>query len=103
MEDKLIVQSLELRNLFAGCKMYSIRRGHRSFATNLRVLKGDSGAEFSCITNSYVHTLLSQVPFLVFEAEGFRNFQETLDTLRIFYPEMTADSPVTIVEYRLAL
>lgn len=100
-ETQIEIQRNELRTILGGSKVYSIRRGHRSFAKNLRVSTG--GDILSCITNAYTHTILSEVPFVILEAEGFRNFQEALDTLRIFYPEMKVDSEVTIVEFRLAI
>jgi hypothetical protein len=101
MEFEIEIQSDKLRSILAGCKVYSIRRGHRAFAQNLRVHTG--GQTVACITNSYMHTLLSEVPFSVFEHEGFQNFEEVLTTLRIFYPEIGWDSKVTILEFRLAL
>lgn len=102
MEDSLEIRRFEeLRAIPAGCKMYSIRSGHRSFARSIRVFSGDYS--IACITNSYTHTTLAEVPFIVLEAKGFRNLKEALDTLRTFYPEIEYESKVTIVEYRLAI
>jgi len=101
-ETKLEIGPGKLRALVAGCKMYTIRRGHRTFAKNISVSSG-GGAGITCIVNSYVHTILSEVSFDILATEGFHNFAEALQILRVFYPEMAWDSPVTIVEFRTAL
>lgn len=100
-ETSLEIVSNQTRKILSSVKCHTIRRGHRQFAKSVKVKTGD--VTFSCIVNAYTHTTLYEVPFDVFEFEGFRSFKEALDILRIFYPEMTPESPVTIVEFRLAL
>lgn len=100
-ENELAIQPGKLRRIDSGTKLYTIRRGHRTFDKNIRVF---SGAESrTCIVNAYTHTVLSEVPFFVFESEGFQSFQEVLDTLSKFYSEVNQYTEVTIVEFRLAL
>lgn len=103
MEDKLEIPAPKFQSLLAGCKTYTLRRGHRAFNKTIRVSNPVNPVTVSGIVNSYVHTILSEVPFRIMEAEGFRSYQECLDALRVYYEEIKWDEPVTIVEFRLAL
>ena len=103
MEDTLEIPAPKFQSLLAGCKTYSIRRGHRTFNKTINISNPANRAILAGIVNSYVHTVLSEVPLRVLESEGFASFKEALDTLRIFYPDIAWDSAVTIVEFRLAL
>jgi hypothetical protein len=103
MENELEIQPDKFRTLLAGTKTYSIRRGHRAFDKSIRVSNTANRVVVSGIVNSYVHTLLAEVPFRVFESEGWKSFQESLDALRVYYSELDWNSEVTIVEFRLAL
>jgi hypothetical protein len=101
-ESTLEIQPIKFRSLLAGCKTYTIRRRHRAFAKSIRISNPASPITVSGIVNSYVHSILSEVPLRVLEAEGWRSFQEALDALRVYYPELDWNSEVTIVEFRLA-
>lgn len=103
METNLEIQRDKFRFVLAGCKTYTIRRGHRTFDKSIHIHSIGRPDWLACIVNSYVHTILADVPFKVLEAEGYRSFRESLDTLRVFYPELDWDSEVTIVEFRLAI
>ena len=103
MENELEIQPDKFRTLLAGTKTYSIRRGNRSFDKTIRISNTANRVVVSGIVNSYVHTILAEVPFKVLEAEGWRSFKECLDALRVYYPELDWDSSVTILEFRLAL
>lgn len=100
-ENEIQIGPRKLPFLRSGCKMYSIRKGHRAFAKNLRVTSGEEW--INCITNTYTHTTFSEVPFFILESEGFQSFKEALETLRIYYPDIDYETKVTIVEFRLAL
>lgn len=101
IEDELAIQPGKIRRIDSGTKLYTLRRGHRTFGKNIRVSSGDESR--TCIVNAYTHSILSEVPFFVFESEGFKSFQEVLDTLMVYYPEVTPFTKVTVVEFRLAL
>jgi hypothetical protein len=100
-ESTLEISPTRFRSISAGSKAYTIRRGHRTFAKSIRITFTGTERVESGIVNSFVHTVLSEVPFTVFESEGFLSFKEALDILRIFYPELDFTSKVTIVEFRL--
>lgn len=103
MENKLEIQPDKFRSLLAGCKTFTIRRGHRSFDKSISISPIGRPEKVNGIVNSYVHSVLSEVPFRVLEAEGWQSFRESLEALRVFYPELDWDSEITIVEFRLAI
>lgn len=103
METELEIPTTKFQSLLAGCKTYTLRRGHRAFNKTIRVSNPSNRVVVSGIVNSYVHTILTEVPFKVLEAEGWRSFRECLDALRVYYPELDWNSEVTIVEFRLAI
>jgi hypothetical protein len=82
--------------ILSGTKRCSIRLGRRTFARKLNIC-GFHGTVNSQIY--YKH--LAEVPFEVFQKEDWTSFAEALTELRNIYPEITPESDVTIVEFRI--
>lgn len=82
-------------NLTSGCKVTSIRLGHRHFARRVKIL------DHNAIVNSYKHFILMTVPLKVLQQEGFVSILDMLLKLKKYYPNINLTSPVTVIEFRL--
>lgn len=78
-----------------GCKTTTLRKGHRLFAKNITI------AKLPAIVNWQRHYILMTVPLEFLVREGFKSMFDALQKLQRYYPDMTWNSPVTIVEFRL--
>ena len=81
--------------IVTGCKTTTIRKGHRHFARNITIEKHPA------IVNNYRHYILSTIPLEILVQEGYRTIFDCIRTLQKFYPDITLNTPVTVVEFRL--
>lgn len=101
-EEIVIENQLEFHGRFrefilSGCKKFSIRIGKRKFTRNITVFG------FRAVVNNQYSCLLQEVPFTLFQNEGWVNIMQVLTGLRKIYPEINLVSTVTVVEFRLEI
>jgi hypothetical protein len=82
-------------SVMSGCKTYTIRKGHRHFARNIKI------HNHNAIINGYKHYILSTVPLDILIHEGFKTIFDMLRRLQRYYPDITLNTPVTVVEFRI--
>lgn len=100
-------QELRLSDeLFAGLtafppKSVTVRTGHRPIQQAPLVFRGVSN-ELLTVTvavDRVIHTRLRHVSPEDVEADGFLDHADMLQQMRRFYPDITEDSPVTVVRF----
>ena len=101
-ENELRISTPELRTFLAGTKIHTVRRGHRTFDKSIRLFTYDGSYYKDAVVNTFVHSVLAEVPLSILMEKGFRTYQEFLDTMRVFYPDISITDEVTIVEMRCA-
>jgi hypothetical protein len=95
IESKLEFDSRIKSHLVTGCKTYTIRKGHRHFATHITI------GDMSAIVNSYKHYILLTTPLEILVKEGYRSIFDCLHKLGKYYPDITLSTPITVIEFRL--
>lgn len=85
-------------NILSGVKKISIREGHRDYKTGPMMIccHIEPWAVQVDVTEVF-HRTLDEVSFIEWEADGFTSQQDLLDGLRSYYPNITLDSPVTVI------
>lgn len=81
--------------IITGCKTTTIRKGHRFFKKNITIAKQPA------IVNSFKHYILLTVPLEILVKEGFKSIFDCLRKLQRYYPDITLNTPVTVVEFRM--
>ena len=82
-------------SIMGGCKTYTIRKGHRHFARNIKILNHNA------IVNNYKHYIVSTIPLDILIAEGFKTIFDMIRKLQKYYPDINLNTPVTVVEFRM--
>lgn len=81
-----------------GTKKISIRQGHRDYRKGVVMLCCEKVPWCVAADITYVrHTIVSQVTEEEYAADGFTSREDMLGRMRRFYPDLTSDSPVTVV------
>lgn len=81
-------------------KKITIREGHRDY-TNGPVLVGCPNLDW-CVMRNIVdvrHTTLECVKEEEYIADGFETDEDMMDGLKIYYPNIKWDSPVTVIRW----
>lgn len=81
--------------IITGCKTTTIRKGRRYFKKYITI-----NGELA-IVNYQRHYILSTVPLSILVKEGFISIFDALRKLQRYYPDITLNSPVTVIEFRL--
>lgn len=81
--------------MLSGVKRLTLRLGHRKFQKNIMI------HGYPAIVESVRYTTLMYLNFEILKTQGFINMFSTLMILRRFYPEITINSDLTVVEYRI--
>ena len=87
-------------NVMTGYKSISFREGHRDYHIG-PVILCDELESWVVKANIYEvqHKILSQLTQEEWEADGFTSLEDTLNGLRVYYNDITMDSPVTVVRW----
>ena len=84
-------------------KKVTIRKGKRDFSPGETVHIGcDSFGWFPVTVTDVEYTDLGVVGWDVIADDGFRSWQDLYDTMKGFYPDIEADTPVTIIRWEYA-
>ena len=78
-----------------GCKTTTIRKGHRYFKKNITIAKQPA------VVNYQKHYILMTVPLDILVKEGFKSIFDALRKLQKYYPDITLNTPVTVIEFRM--
>jgi hypothetical protein len=81
--------------MVAGKKTVTIRKGKREFAPEIDI------AGYPAIADSVEYYTLSTCPLDVLVNDGFHSFQDTVDSMKRFYPDITPDTEVTVLRFHL--
>lgn len=81
--------------IVSGCKTTTIRKGHRVFGKNITI------GEMPAVINSYKHYILMTVPLEILVREGFKSIFDCMRKLQRYYPDISLNTPVTVIEFRL--
>lgn len=95
----LIADDDQMRlNLLLGHKKISIREGHRDYHPG-QMLIGDQETSFVVMVDlvNVKHTTLGEVTEEEWLADGFTSQEDMLEGMKIFYPNINLDSPVTVL------
>jgi hypothetical protein len=95
IETELELDKNHKPGLTSGCKVTSIRLGHRHFAKKIRILGHPA------VMENYHHYVLMTVPMKILIQEGFKSIFDMLQKLQKHYPKINLSSPVTVIEFRL--
>jgi len=86
-----------MRSLLSGTKRLTLREGKRIYAQYIKVEGHPAKVE------KFFHTTLLHIPFDVLVRNGHRNMFDTLMTMKKFYPLLTINSLITVVEFRIVI
>jgi hypothetical protein len=96
LEENILEFDARIRpTVVTGCKTTTIRKGHRYFKKNITISK------YPAIINWQRHYILSTVPLDVLVNEGFKSIFDCLRKLQKYYPDITLNTPVTVIEFRM--
>jgi len=85
-------------NIISGAKKISIREGTRDYGVGPMMICCHLEPWVVQVDVTWVdHISLGEVTQEQWEADGFTSQQDLLDGLRSYYPNITLDSPVTVV------
>jgi hypothetical protein len=82
-------------SMLSGAKKVTIRKGIREFAPEIEI------AGYPAIVDSVEHYQLEAVPFEILMSDGFVSFTDTLVRMERFYPDITAETVVTVLRFHL--
>lgn len=87
-------------NILSGKKKITIREGHRDYRPGLAVIAChlDPWAVMVDITD-VKHCTLADITPEEWESDGFTSQQNLLEGMRQFYPNLTFESPVTVIRW----
>jgi len=100
--DVLLVAGEGARDaVFDGTKRISIRSGHRNYKVGGRLILCCHILNWATMKTikSVKWTTLADVTPIEYRDDGFSTWTDLRDGLRKFYPEITDNSPVTIIRW----
>jgi hypothetical protein len=98
LEKELRFDSGITRSMLSGIKRHTIRLGKRKFASSITIHGRQAQVSW------FKHTSLLHMDMKLLSNEfGFVSMFNALFTLQKFYPGITINDPITIVEYRLVV
>ena len=101
--NKATMQSLKMANdlmpgILAGTKRITIRKGRRNIVPGPMLIESVDGRTKHTVQVIEVrHKLLKEVTKYEAEDDGFNSLLDMVDGMREFYPDLTANSEVTLV------
>jgi hypothetical protein len=95
IETELKFESGVSRSMLSGCKRLTIRLGKRKFQRSIKIHGYDA------VVEGVKHTTLMHLDFVMLSQQGFRNMFSTLMTMQHYYPGISINSEITVVEYRI--
>lgn len=88
--------------MLSGDKRVTIRLGERNIQEDAALtFEATNGTHSDVIVQvEFVCSLpLGHVPHFYYEADGFTSTEDMLESMKRFYPDITLDSVVTIIEF----
>lgn len=88
-------------NALTGRKAITIREGHRDYRVGAPVMLCNTELCF-CVEADVVsvrHCTLGEVTDEELQADGFRDRDDLLAGMRQYYPQLTFESPVTVIRW----
>lgn len=87
-------------NVMTGYKSISFREGHRDYHVGPLILC-DELEPWVVKANIYEvqHKIMSQLTQEEWESDGFTSQESMLNGMRFYYPDITMESPVTVVRW----
>jgi hypothetical protein len=96
LEESILEFDQRIRpTVVTGCKTTTIRKGHRHFKKNITIAKQPA------VVNWQRHFILMTVPLEILVKEGFKSIFDCLHKLQKYYPDITLNTPVTVIEFRM--
>jgi hypothetical protein len=81
-------------------KKITIRKGQRNYKEEDIIRVGcDSYGWYPVVVTDVEYMDLGVVGWDAIAADGFRSWQELYDTMKKFYPDIEADTPVTLIRW----
>ncbi len=101
--DNLLLAGDLFEQLLAGNKEAIIRLGYQDVRLGELVFKRTEDEDKSAAVDVFmvIHTEIRDVPEILLEAEGFKDYDEAVAGLRRFYPDVTLLSEVTVLVFEL--
>ena len=81
--------------MLSGDKQVTIRKGVREYEPEIEI------AGYPAVVDSVEHYQLEAVPFEILLSDGFESFTDTLVRMERFYPDITAETMVTVLRFHL--
>lgn len=100
-EDKLVFDGGITRQMRSGTERITFRAGHRLFTKDIKLVNKEKTESIEGSVNKIAQTILLECPFIYFGQYGWKNMQEVLDGLRLYYPEIGINDRITVVFYRV--
>ena len=98
----ILIAGEEMRDdTINGIKNITIREGHRDYTPG-KVLLGCHILNWAVMREiiSVRHTTIREVKKEEYFLDDFRSREDMLDGLRKYYPDLTMDSPVTVIQWK---
>jgi hypothetical protein len=87
-------------NLEYGDKLVTIRKGRRDIILGDLLFESvDIAREAVVEVRKVIYCRLGEVPATYYLKDGFTSAEDMLEGMRNFYPDVTMDSEVTVIEF----
>jgi hypothetical protein len=97
---KLMLAEGVMDNLEYGNKLVTIRKGRRDIALGELLFESvEIQREAIVVVTKVIYCRLIEVPTEYYEKDGFESREHMLEGMRTFYPDLTWDSEVTVIEF----
>lgn len=88
-------------NLQYGDKLVTIRKGRRDIILDDLLFECVDGTRKDIVeVRKVIHCRLAEVPEEYYRKDGFESLLDMLEGMRDFYPDISFDSEVTVVEFK---
>ncbi|MCK5292822.1 MAG: hypothetical protein KAR39_12505 [Thermoplasmata archaeon] len=100
LQAMLIAGEEQKESVLLDNKTITIREGHRLYTPG-PVMIGCHILDWATLREivSVRHTYVSSVTVQEFTGDGFKSYNDMLESLRKFYPDLQFDSPVTVIRW----
>lgn len=95
METSIRLHEDLIPSMLSGAKQVTIRKGIREFSPEITI------AEYPAVVDSVEYYTLKECPLEVLVSDGFTSFHHVMESMKIYYPDITPDTEVSVIKFHL--